>query len=77
MTRKLLSWTLYWLGDVCWRVFDRDPHGMTGWQYRLYHQLMQLAFQVQGEGDGPWRKAMAPTGQDETLAQPLGRSHDS
>lgn len=48
--RWLISWTLYWLGDLVSKPMSRwDWH-----LYPLYNWLMQKANDVQGHGPGPW-----------------------
>lgn len=54
--RWLLSWSLYWLGDVVSRWNDHDAR-FTETGFRLYQWLMRSAHRVQGGGRGPWRPA--------------------
>lgn len=53
MTRWLLSWALYWLGDAVSRWNDNDAR-FTEVGFHLYQWLMQKSDAVQGDGAGPW-----------------------
>jgi hypothetical protein len=51
MTRWLLSWILYWLGDAIsrpMRTFD------WAWLHRSYKRAMLWSADIQGTGKGPW-----------------------
>ena len=57
MTRRLLAWALFRIGDLIWRLNRR-----LGWEeYRrpcdLYQWFMTTSSRVQGHGRGPWRDA--------------------
>jgi len=52
--RFLLSWTLYWLGDIICRPMERFD---WVWLYPTYNKLMCWSSSVQGKTKkGPWGK---------------------
>jgi hypothetical protein len=52
--RIILSWTLYWAGDLWWRATEWLCHWFE-WPYHVYSRLMVAAHDLQGEDTrGPW-----------------------
>ena len=57
--RWALAWTLYSLGDLCWRVNDcwLPERLWRQWLHDLYQWSMRTAYDFQGDGPGPWLPA--------------------
>ena len=60
ITRVILSWAFYWIGDAVSRIMGYWP-----WErfhpYRLYSALMGLASDLQGDDPrGPWSPVQNP-----------------
>jgi hypothetical protein len=51
----ILSWSLYWLGDLISHPMNRFD---WGWLYSLYSTAMSASFNVQlwADNDTPWHK---------------------
>ena len=51
----VVSWTLYWVGDLVGRIMHFDA---MWWLYPVYNRLMSWSLQVQdwAGNDTPWHK---------------------
>ena len=52
----VVSWTLYWIGDLISRLMNFDS---MWWLYPVYNRLMQWSLRVQdwAGNQTPWQKA--------------------
>ncbi len=51
ITRRLLSWTFYWMGDMISRPMIRFDLPIL---HDPYQWLMRTSERLQGTGTGPW-----------------------
>lgn len=58
--RWLLSWILFWLGDLVSRWNDNDRR-FTEFGFNLYQRLMLMSHKIQGDSYGPWNTTDIPT----------------
>ena len=79
MSRRIVSWSLYWLGDLIHRLNDRALDRVGLWNlpmFRAYQAVMRAAVRVQGDGKGPWRPVAGTTSkEDSDDPQPRARPH--
>lgn len=69
MTRRIVSWSLYWLGDLIHRLNDRALDRVGLWNmpmFRAYQSVMRAAVRVQGDGKGPWGPAAGTTAKEDS-----------